>query len=67
MGMGLDLLSLLDGQFSWFVPGAAVGGPGLLVIIFIALQSFGALAWIPAVHRLGGDDERKRRRPSAAH
>lgn len=66
LGMGLDLLSLLGGQFSWFVPGAAVGGPGLLLIIFIALQSFGALAWVPAVRRLGGDDERKRRRPLPA-
>jgi hypothetical protein len=58
---GLDLLALLDGPFVWFVPTAAVGVPGLLVIAWVALQAIGALAWIPAVRRMAGDDRRHRR------
>jgi predicted RNA-binding protein with TRAM domain len=66
MGTGLDGLAMLDGPFVWFVPGAAVGVPGLLVIVFVVLQGVGALAWIPAVRRLGGDKKRRRqpRRPA---
>ncbi len=63
LGTGLDILALLDGQFVWFVPGAAVGVPGLLVIAFVALQGLGAMAWIPAMRRFGGDDRQTRRRP----
>ena len=63
LGTGLDILALLDGQFVWFVPGAAVGVPGLLVIAFVVLQGVGAMAWIPAMRRLGGDDQPTRRRP----
>ncbi|MDP9467690.1 MAG: hypothetical protein M3P32_02960 [Chloroflexota bacterium] len=54
------MLALLDGPLVWVVPGAAVLGPGLLVILFVALQAIGALAWIPAVRHLGGDDQRRR-------
>jgi hypothetical protein len=61
LGTGLDVLALLDGPFVWFVPGAAVGVPGLLVIAFVALQAIGALAWIPAMRRMEGDDRRPRR------
>lgn len=61
LGTGLDVLALLDGPFVWFVPGAAVGVPGLLVIVFVALQAIGALAWIPAMRRMEGDDRRRRR------
>jgi Bacterial Ig domain len=47
-------------QFDWFIPAAVVGGPGLLVILAIALQLFGALAWLPAVRRhLGGAGSRR--------
>jgi hypothetical protein len=60
LGVGLDVLTLLDGPFVWFVPGAAVGVPGLLVIAFVGLQAVGAMAWIPAMRRLGGDDRRRR-------
>ena len=55
---------MLNGPFTWFVPGAAVGVPGLLVILLVVLQAVGALAWIPAVRRMGEDDDeapRKRR------
>ena len=54
--LGMDLMTKLDGTFVWFVPGAAVGVPGLLVILFVVLQGAGALAWVPAVRRMGGDD-----------
>lgn len=65
LGMGLNILAMLDGPFVWFVPGAAVGVPGLLVIVFVSLQAVGAMAWIPAMRRLGGDDRGKNRpRPS---
>jgi hypothetical protein len=53
---------MINGPFTWFVPGAAVGVPGLLVILFAALQALGVLAWIPAVRRMGDDDDRRRGR-----
>ncbi len=62
IGSGLDVLAVLDGPFVWFVPGAAVGVPGLLVVLFVALQALGVLAWIPAVRRMGGDDKTGPRR-----
>ncbi len=64
LGVGVDVLTLLDSPFDWVVPGAAVGVPGLLVVLFVGLQAAGALAWIPAVRRMGeGDDRRRRGRP----
>ena len=41
----------------WIVPAAAFAGPGLLLLILVAVQATGALAWIPAVRRLRGEDE----------
>jgi len=43
---------------SWFVPAAAIGGPGLLVIVWIGLQVVGATLWIPAIRRLRGEERR---------
>ncbi|HEX2141506.1 MAG TPA: hypothetical protein VHK28_04410 [Candidatus Limnocylindria bacterium] len=40
----------------WIVPAVVFGGPGLLVILFMALQLAGALAWLPAVRRLRGEE-----------
>lgn len=68
LSLGADVFGLLDGQLVWFVPGAAVGVPGLLVLLWIALQTVGALAWVPAVRRMGGGGpvaaRRRRRRPA---
>jgi hypothetical protein len=64
--VGLELLGLLDSGYLWFVPAAPVALPGLLVILWVLLQAVGALAWIPAVRRLSGDDRRRRGGPSAA-
>ena len=63
----LIVAALLDGPLVWFVPGAAVGVPGLLVLLFIALQAAGAMAWVPAVRRMSGDSapSQRRRRPRA--
>ena len=65
LGIGTEVFALLEGPLVWFVPGAAVGVPGLLVVLFIALQTAGALAWIPAVRRMSGDPipAERRRRP----
>jgi hypothetical protein len=65
IGIGTEVIGLLEGPLVWFVPGAAVGVPGLLVLVFIALQAAGAMAWIPAVRRMSGDPVpvRRRRRP----
>lgn len=62
VGLGADVFGLLDGELVWFVPGAAVGVPGLLVLLWIALQTAGALAWVPAVRRMGGVPAAARRR-----
>lgn len=68
VGVGSEVFALLDGPLVWFVPGAAVGVPGLLVMLWIALQALGALAWIPAVRRMSGEEMliRRRRRPGQA-
>jgi hypothetical protein len=65
VSVGTEVLALLDGPLVWFVPGAVVGGPGLLILLFIALQAAGAMAWIPAVRRMSGDPVPlgRRRRP----
>ena len=47
----------------WFIPVAAVAGPGLLVMVAIALQLAGALAWLPAVRRYLGSETRRPRSP----
>jgi hypothetical protein len=68
-GLGTDVVALLDAPLVWFVPGAVVGVPGLLVLLWIALQAVGALAWIPAVRRMSGEPiatRRRRRRPAQA-
>jgi len=53
--VGVELLGLLDADFVWLVPGASVAVPGLLVILWVALQAMGALAWIPAVRRMADE------------
>jgi hypothetical protein len=47
-------LTLSDGVLA--VPAALIAGPGLLVLIWIGLQSVGTLAWAPAVKRLRGEN-----------
>lgn len=39
------------GVFEWAVPGVILTGPGLLLLLLIAAQATGALAWLPIVRR----------------
>lgn len=55
--LGLGTLGLMEVAVVWVVPAATIAGPGLLLLIVVALQATGALAWVPAVRRLRGDDE----------
>jgi hypothetical protein len=45
-------LGLLAGFHIWAVPAASIAVPGLLVLLWVALQTSGALVWIPAVRRM---------------
>ena len=66
--LSLGPLGVIDGVTVWAIPGAVVGGPGLLVILWVALQAGVAAAWIPAVGVMRGRDGRHARpRPYAAH
>ena len=56
VSVGTGTLTVLDGFDTWSVPAAVVGVPGLLVVLWVALQTVGALAWIPAVRRLRGEE-----------
>lgn len=54
--VSLGPLSVVDGITVWAIPGAIVAGPGLLVILWVLLQTGAVLAWIPAVRRMRGKD-----------
>lgn len=55
--LSLGPLGLLGGIDVWAIPGLVIGVPGLLVIIFVILQGAGAMAWIPAIRRLRGEEQ----------
>jgi hypothetical protein len=57
LGVGTVDIDLLAGIDVWSVPAATLGVPGILLIVWVMLQGAGALAWIPAVRRLRGDEE----------
>jgi len=61
----LDLAGASVGLFGrieiWAVPAATIALPGLLVLIWVAFQAGGAIAWMPAVRRLQGKDDPRRR------
>ncbi len=54
--LALAAASILVGASVFAVPAAVLGGPGLLLILFVVLQTAGALGWVPAVRRLRGED-----------
>ena len=62
---GVGTFGVFAGLEIWAVPAAVMGGPGLLVLLWIALQAAGATAWVPAARRLRDDDRRHRRRRTA--
>ena len=57
LGFGSMEIDLLAGVEIWSVPAATLGVPGILLLVWVALQAVGALAWIPAVKRLRGDED----------
>lgn len=65
--LSLGPLGVMDSLGVWAIPGAVVGAPGVLVILWVAIQAGVAAAWIPAVRRLRGADGRHARPPYAAH
>jgi hypothetical protein len=62
VGVQLAGLDLLDGIGEWSIPAAIISGPGVLVLLWLALQALGAVLWVPAVRRMRGEDARRRPR-----
>lgn len=58
IGSDVDIATadLMAGAGVYAVPAAALALPGVLILVWLALQTVGALAWIPAVRRLRGRD-----------
>jgi hypothetical protein len=52
LDLGTVGVDLIGGIEVWTVPAATLALPGLLLLIWVALQTLGALAWIPAVRRM---------------
>jgi Bacterial Ig domain len=65
-GLALGDVGSLSLQL-WLVPGAVVAGPGLLVLLWLAIQVIAGMIWLPAARRVRGQEERRRRRASAAN
>ena len=59
--LGIGPLGLLTGSPTWVVPFATFGGPGLIVLLWVAAQAGGASIWIPAARRLRGEERRAAR------
>lgn len=57
LDIDFESVGLLNGTTVWLVPTATFAIPALLLLLFVALQAVGALAWVPAVRRLGGRDD----------
>ena len=56
--LGFGSIGLLSGLTTWVVPFATFGGPGLIVLLWVAAQAGGASLWIPAARRLRGEERR---------
>ena len=64
--MGLSIGGFAGVDLSeWAVPGALLTGPGLLLLVLIAAQAMGALAWLPVVWKKVGAFGPGRRRRAA--
>ena len=59
--LGIGPLGLLTGAPTWVVPFATFGGPGLIVLLWVAAQAGGASIWLPAARRLRGEERRAAR------
>jgi hypothetical protein len=60
--LNTELGAALGASQLWFVPAAAIGAPGLLVLLWVGLQTAATLAWVPFVRRMRGQDDRTRGR-----
>ncbi len=54
-GLRVGGVELLSGIEVWAIPAATLSVPGLLVLLWVAIQAGGSLAWLPAVRRLRGE------------
>jgi hypothetical protein len=52
-GLGATVQSALlgVGLIGWTVPAVALGIPGILVVVVVALQVLGGAAWLPVARR----------------
>lgn len=57
LDIDFESVGLLSGTTVWLVPTATFAIPAVLLLLFVALQAAGALAWVPAVRRLSGRDD----------
>ena len=60
-GLSVAGLGDLGGLQLWLVPGAVIAGPGLLVLIWLAIQVLAGMAWLPATRCVRGQENRRRR------
>jgi hypothetical protein len=58
LGDGLSVTNggNLDTAQLWFGPAAVLGGPGLLVLLWVGVEVLAGIAWLPAARRLRGDE-----------
>jgi hypothetical protein len=62
--LSADLAAHFSGTLDWAVPGLVLSVPGLMLVLTVMAQSFGALAWLPLVRRrIGGFGPRRRPSP----
>jgi hypothetical protein len=54
--ISLAAFASFTGSAVFAVPAAVLGGPGLLILLWVVLQVLGTATWIPAVRRLRGRD-----------
>lgn len=62
--LSINLLSAAL-SFAWFIPGLVLGVPGFVLMLAVAAQLVGALAWLPAVRRSLGSFGVHRRRDAS--
>jgi hypothetical protein len=65
LDLDIPLVGLLNGAVIWAVPVATIGGPGLIVLLWVALQAGGVSLMIPAARRLRGEDSLRTGTPQA--
>jgi hypothetical protein len=65
--IGLASFASFTSSAVFAVPAAVLGGPGLLIIVWVLLQALGTATWIPAVRRLRGEDEVESRHGHQPH